>query len=85
MEGRRQRLQRRQAHHRYLEAQQAARPWSSWPHRQNLPRPSLCGREESTGPRETELDSVWSHQGCHLKKHLLISPPAFTCGQMVPI
>lgn len=41
--------------------------------------PSMA-REESTGAREAELDSVWSHQGCHLKKDLLIRPPAFTCG-----
>ena len=52
--------------------------------------PGLIGRtcqdlpsvawEESTWPWEAELDSVWSHRGCHLKKHLLICPSAFTCG-----
>lgn len=38
-------------------------------------------QEEPTWPRETDLDSVWSHQGCHL----LIRPSTFTCGEMAPI
>lgn len=67
-----------------------ARGYGSRPGAANLLRRPLChlpsmAQEEAIRPRETDLDSLWSHWGHHLPpKCLLICSSTFTCRKCNP-